>query len=197
MIALFLGGLGSYLQFFSQTVPVPAHNPLARLPLTLGAWRGQSSQWIDSAQFFPGADDTVARIYRNPGGREVYLFVGYFERQYQGKSLLNYESRSFHDRAQTIAAGLNGEPQSLNETIQEINGRNYAVVFWYPTFSRDLTGAYETKFRTISDAMLHRRNNGAVVLVAVPISQNASPTTWSDLRDFAGSSAPDIRRELF
>src|SRR5205807_1590090 len=82
MLAALLG-LAIYLQFFSYTAAVPSRQSLASLPLAIAEWKGDSSDWMKSSELYPGADSSLARVYRRSSSEEIYLYVGYFSKQYQ------------------------------------------------------------------------------------------------------------------
>jgi EpsI family protein len=176
---------------------VPPKRQLADLPRTLGGWDAQDSAWINGDRFFPGVAAETARIYHT-AGKEIFLYIGYFAIQRSSESLINPYSSPLLRNVRELpvpkaVAGL----QRVNNSVPTIDGKRYETIFWYRVPSGNTTGRYETKWRQLLDAVVRKHNNGAVVLLAIPASENPGRTTTiADLYDFAGVLAPVLEEFL-
>ena len=93
------------------------------------------------------------------------MYVGYFERQEQGKELIADSSLNLLDKADLVE--LNGPRRvSLNRVVREHDGERRETLFWFDLNGRIVTNAYAAKAYSIQDAMFRRRTNGAVVAVS-------------------------------
>jgi EpsI family protein len=198
LLVLWLLGVGCYLHFFALPHPVPPKRSLGEFPYALNGTNGRDSAWIQGGAFFPGADAEVTRTYHTIAGKEIFVYVGYFDSQRQGKSLSTKFSYPIRSDAHELLlpkpiAGL----QRVNHSAPTIDSRRYEALFWYHLPSGNLTGRYETKLRQFLDAVIHRRNNGAVVLLATPVSENQDKTAAvNDLLKFATAVAPVLEQYL-
>ena len=187
-----------YLNFFAIPRPVPPRQPLDHFPSIIGGWYGQRSDWLNSADYFPGVDAEVKRSYIDSSGRRVYVYVGYYSYQSQGKSVISYLANALRVDVHPIptAFGPSG-PQVVNVARPVVANKRYLVLSWYRVPSGELTGRYETKLKGITDALLHRHNNAAVILIAAPITETEpAESIQKDLLALARSAAPALNQFL-
>jgi EpsI family protein len=195
---IFLGGLGVYVQFFAVPKPVPVKRTFADFPNSIAGWEGIRSDWLSGERYFPGVDEEVVRVYRKPDGREIHLYIGYFESQRQGKSLINFRANPLRERVETVPTGFGPSgPVMVNRSFPEIDRMHYTALSWYRFPTGETTGRYKTKLKAITDAMLYRRNNGAIILVAAPILSDADLKSVSvEVLAFTRDIAPLLREYL-
>jgi EpsI family protein len=198
LLLCFLLALGAYIHLFATPRPVPLRQALAQVPYGIGEWSGADSAWVKGEQFFPGADSDLVRTYRAPSGREVHLYMGYFESQRQGKSLINYLSNPLREGVRVVPLGLPGTgPKWVNQAFLTIDRTRFTALSWYRLPSGETTGRYETKFKAITNAMFQWRNNGAVILLATPLGEKGEEAPASThLMAFARVIAPTLREFL-
>jgi len=170
---VFLGLQSVYLYEFAIPKPVPPGIVLSLFPHTIGDWRGSEDRWINGAEYFPGVDDQVAMHYSLRGNRDIYVYVGYFSVQRQGKSLINYHANPLRNEVTPVSIFSSDPlgPGKVEMTTLNIDGVKYNAALWYRVVSSNITGRYETKLTTIIEAILHHRNNGAVFILAVPMKE--------------------------
>jgi EpsI family protein len=195
----FLIALGTHVHAFAAPRPVPPQTALGQMPYAFGDWFGMGSEWIKGEQYFPGVDAQLVRTYRGPSGTPIHLYVGYFQFQRQDKSLVNFHASALREDVREIAAELGpGGPPRVSRSTATIGGVRYVILSWYRLASGDVTGRLEAKSRQVLDALLHGQNNGAVILVAMPLDgkdQPIEPDTKA-LVDFAGRVNPALRKIL-
>lgn len=166
---IILLAVGSCLYLY-KTKPISRSEELGRLPLILGDWEGKAGNLQDHPFRIQGADREIMRIYRGPTGREVSLYIGYFESQRQDKKLINYLTREIHRDAEEFTIPIDLQPSlRVNKTIIRKDNVNYLTIFWYDLNGREVTGRWQGKFWTILNAIKHGRDNGAILLVSEKI----------------------------
>jgi EpsI family protein len=196
LVSSFLLLVACYIHFFASPQPVPLKQPLSDLPYAIDGWRARDSEWIEGSRFFPGATAEIRRTY-HAGEKTVFLYVGYFASQRQGGSLITVHATPIAQNAREVPL-----PQNLpglhrvNHSAPTLDGKRYEALFWYHSSSGKTLGRYETKLRQILGAVLHGRNNGAVVLLAAPASGPDRPTRIEDLMTFSTVLAPVLDRYL-
>jgi len=194
IVLLLLLGLGIYIHGFAMPRDIPLKRVLTAFPYSIGNWNGSESKWMKGEELFPGADSQLTRTYRNKSGGEVHLYVCYFESQGWEKRLISFHDKPLFKSVKVFATEL-GEvrPQTVNRSLLIIDRTRYEIVFWYRFPSGDLTGRRDTKLKTISDALIHRRNNGAVILLAKPLYNRSEEASVSgEIKDFLSAVAPAL-----
>lgn len=198
IVLVFLCGVGIYLHGFALPQPIPLKRSLATFPYRVGDWKGRESDWLRSEEFFPNADAELARTYRDPSGREAYLYVGYFESQSLDKRMISFHDNELYKKTKAVPTNLDPPvPGTVNRSFLIIDRTRYEIVFWYSFPSGDLNGRSDTKLKTIFDALIHRRNNGAVIVLAKPLYDRSEEASVSgQLKDFLRVVAPVLREYL-
>jgi EpsI family protein len=171
VLVVFLVCFGGYLNFYAMPRQTGLSVDLAGVPLHIGQWKGRAVTWLKSKKYFPGVNQEILRNYRTPSGRSVYLYVGYFTHQAVDARLVSYHARPLfkNTRKSDIAVSVN-DPLQVNLSTPVISSVPYKVLSWYQFVDGELADARKAKIKGIVDALIHRRNNGAVILVALPAS---------------------------
>jgi EpsI family protein len=197
LLLVALMGFGFYLNFFASPSLVTPRKPLATLPNVIDNWQGRHSTWIDGGRYFPGADAEAVRTYQTTG-KVIFLYIGYFNSQRPGVSLVSDRAKPIRLDARELtlpraSAGL----EHVNHSVPTIDGKRYEALFWYRLPSGNTTGRYETTLRRFLDAAVRGHNNGAVVVLATPASEKQSGTpAVDDLLGFATVLAPVLEEYL-
>ncbi len=184
---MLLAGTFSFTRWYAAPKPVPAEFATRHFPETISGWTGTDHRWIHGESYFPGVDFQVERRYSDANGSEIFFYLGYFEVQKQGKSVVSFHERSFHDAGERFEDGSGKGPAKMQSSEVVINGVKYRVLLWYRLGSRYVTGRYAMKAWTVADSLLYRRNNAAVYIVAVPLTEKYRPGDWEKARGFGES----------
>ncbi|HEU5321300.1 MAG TPA: exosortase W [Methylomirabilota bacterium] len=173
--------------------PVFPGAELRALPDTLGAWRGEAADVEAATLRVPGADEELARVYHDPAGRSVRLYVAYFASQSQDRDLVNHRSKDLHQDAVEIeVAGDEGRTYRLNRAVRQEGRHPQVVIFWYDLNGRILANRYLAKVTTAFDGLWYGRTNGALVSVSFSAEPADSLDEMAVVREFF----PSIRRHL-
>ncbi len=199
-VIAFLLLLGISAQYLFVPKPVGLKNDIGRFPKQIGSWAGKDSGWIRGERYFPGVDAQLARVYTQDGGGEVLLYIGYFEVQRQGKSLINFRANPLRKDGKNVVVDIRRNREknpTLLESKPVIDRRPYHALIWYRFPDRDTSGRYVTKLKAVTDALAHRKNNGAVILIASQIGGvTASPSDMKTLQTFAKELEPALSEFL-
>jgi EpsI family protein len=146
---------------------------------------------------FTAVDDELVRVYRNSSGHRVGLYVGYYDRQEDGKELTGEAGAALAQAASPLAFPAESRSLQLNEIVREKAGTRRGVLFWYDINGRIVSDLYRLKIYTIWDAVTSRRTNGAVVMVAWDGPAGAdSEAARTGAMEFARALMPVLRRHL-
>jgi EpsI family protein len=178
-----LSGLGGFLLFYSPK-PQPLKMPINELPLIIGGWNGQDV----SAQVIPvkpqGADSELVRVYRNASGHEVRLYIGYFESQKQGKTLVSDTLQNIYETSKEVKVSMQDAHRfvSVNEAIRQTGGKNHFISYCFALNGRIVADRYKARLLTAFDGFVHGRTNGAVIMI---LSDGKGPAESGQDRDDA------------
>lgn len=170
--ASFILTLCVLLIYFVSPHPQPLSTSLTKsFPTQVANWTGTKEGWLDQESFFPGADEQLSYSYHSTQvDATVYLYIAYFKKQTEQKRLVSRYSRSLHEKAVDISlqtSNQKGVLEKVNATTLKLNDHFYDVVHWYQfSDGKTATGRNKARWLSLENGILHRKNNGAVVLVA-------------------------------
>lgn len=173
-----LWGMAVFFVFCAMVVrfvePQPTGFPteISSLPLKLGNWQGREEKWFGSEAFFPNMGSSIERVYRSTDGAgPVYLFIGYYAKQTEKSRLISQYSRPLHKGVvrSSFQSASDGKRLVVNQGKIAFRGMTYPMLFWYqfPGYET-ITGRNQARLAALKNAVIHRRNNGAVVIMATP-----------------------------
>ncbi len=158
--------LGGYLQFYNPT-PIPLKMSLKNLPSTVGEWKWVRSEDMKESFGVQGADTEVINFYRNASGREIKLYIGYFNSQAGDKRVTAYRSRWLHKEAEAVELAINPHGTiRINKTIYKDRTNNQLLLFWYDLNGKMIVSRYKAKIFTFFNGFFRGRTNGAIIIVS-------------------------------
>jgi EpsI family protein len=173
-------GLGG-LVFLYQPKAVPLKAPLSNIPLTMGEWQGADVVKSPGPLDIKGADSEITRVYKHPSGKEIVLYLAYFEFQKQGKEFVRDSLHNLYDNSKELEISSSyHDSVRINRVVQNDSATDSVVLYWYDINGRIIADRFKAKFATTLDGIFHRRSNGAIVIV----------TGKGNKADYAGD-APD------
>jgi EpsI family protein len=169
-----LAGCVLLFQGTREQVAVPLAGPLDRIMAQVDGYRVQDQHVSDEERKVAGMSDYVARLYWQDTTVAFTTYVGYYDRQMQGKSI--------HSPRNCLpGAGweiLNGDvatvnsatgPHVVNRYLLK-NGLSHAVVYyWYQGRGRVVANEYTVKLNLLRDAALKGHTEEALVRIVLPV----------------------------
>jgi EpsI family protein len=184
----------------SAEAPVQ-REPLAALPLSIGAWQGREApQLAEDVLAQLGVDDYINREYFTSGSTAVGLYVGYYASQRQGDTIHSPQNCLPGAGWQPIETGVadlqtTGGTVRVNQYLIQKGLDRQLVFYWYQGRGRIVANEYRNKALLMLDAArLHRTNGGLVRLIA-PISSTPADAK-AQLSAFAALLFPHLDRHL-
>jgi EpsI family protein len=173
-------------------------------PLTLGEWRSVGDfPFTGTIESVLGVDEYVNRVYQNTRGEQLALYVGYYRMQRQGAAIhspLNCLPGAGWQpiSAERVSLGDSASPRVNRVVIQKGESRQL-VFYWYQSYDRIIASEYWSKFYLVSDSIIRRRSDAALVRVIAPVSgTDAGPNASTmEARTFASVAASTVRSSLF
>lgn len=158
--------LGGYLHVYNPT-PIPLKMGLKNLPSTIGDWKLVRTGDMRESLGVQGADTEVINFYKNASGREIKLYIGYFESQRGDKKVAHYRSKWLHKKSEVVEFDMNPHGTiRINKTILQDRINNQMLLFWYDINGKIIISRYRAKIFTFFEGFFRGRTNGAIVVVA-------------------------------
>lgn len=187
---------GSYINFY-HPAPVPLKSDLNRFPYKIGEWKGIDAGQDDRLVKTLVIDHELSRNYRATDGRNVRLYIGYYESQKQGKELINETSNKLHINASEIEIALSSnKTMKVNRLIKRQGNKNSTTIFWYDLNGRTVIDKYKAKIYTTWDALIKRRTNGAVIILSWDSDVTEDSKAYKYPEDFLKNLIPVLHNHL-
>lgn len=174
-ILLFVGCLLLFSTRSQTAVPLAGS-----LQTVLPAWTGYSvkEQTItDEERKVAGMSDFVARLYQKDSTPVFSTYVGYYDRQTQGKSM--HSPRNCLPgagweilRAETGTITAAGATHTVNQYILKNGTVQALVLYWYQGRGRVVASEYAVKWNLLRDAALRGHTEEALVRIVVYIPRS-------------------------
>lgn len=203
VVCLFFWG---WLTVAARPAAPPAREPLNRLPLDIGEWRGREAPPLDARVLAVlGADDYVTRTYLTAGGASaVSLYVGYYASQQQGDSIHSpmnclpgagwIPGRT--DRVQIHDRRDEGRLVTINSVTVRKGDEQQIALYWYQSQGRVVASEYTSKAYLFLDALRTARTDAALVRVMSPVTGAGEHKALEAAQRFAGDLLPVLDRYI-
>jgi len=202
IVALLAGAFGARARLDAPP-PVTTAEPLAHFPSTLGEWTGRDLKLEADVIKTAAVDDHLNRQYSSQG-RELGLYVGYYQSQRQGESLHSPLFCLPGTGWQPVVTRDTTLPLETSPVVKELvveRGVNrLLVLYWYQTFRRVTGSEYGRKLFLISDAFTSGRTDVALVRIIAPIDFRDRQGEANALKiavPFGAQVQPEIQARLF
>lgn len=193
---LILVGLAAVM-YSTAPISTSLRQDFSYFPNQIGPWRGER---IGSDRAFVRVQGAAAELVREyvtmPGREKVQLYVAYVERQGQGKEIINDQTSHLHQQLSHVSIGDTGS-EVVNLGRVDLKHESREVVFWYEDNGQVNTDRRLAKLSMLLNGLLHRRTNGALVVISLPLSREADGVeARDDLVQFARTVYPILRAYL-
>jgi len=190
--------------WFSTSQGEMSRKSLKHFPKTVGDWKMISDQLIDDKVMnVLLVDDYIMRSYENKKGDVVYLYIGYFKSQREGKQVHSPRQclpgsgwdRISHSEMVMSFKGHNPSEGQVNIDVMGKGNSMELYVWWYQGRGRIYANEYWNKVYLIWDAIAKRRTDGALVRVNSKIGTDVN-TALSVQELFINSVMPQLSRYI-
>lgn len=194
--ACFMLIAGSYVNLYTPS-PVPLKRSLSTFPYTIGRWNGFDAPYEKNIFAGHGQTEELWRTYARDG-REIHLYIGYYDRQEQGAELVNYKTAELDSGAEKLRISLgDGQAIEVKKRVSGAAGKSNVTVFWYDLNGRTVADRYASKAYTAYDALFKWRTNGAAIVISAESGRaQDNEKTIEEAAEFAGDLVPRLRDYL-
>jgi EpsI family protein len=186
----FFGSVAVFLTFY-QPQPVPLPVAQAHLPERLGEWT--SSGLGGDAAWWHDPDDERRRRYSHGASGPVDVAIAYYALQRQGRELAGQEAGALH--RSVIADDVRLADGALVNAVRLKTPEGERTgLFWYEIDGRPLASPRAVKVHTAWNTLVHRRNNGTMVVLLGPVRPAAGADDLAALRELASALRAALAR---
>ena len=148
--------------------------PMSAIPTTFDGLQGHDLEIDDDSKKVAGMSDFSLREFRADPQHVFSVYVGYYDRQVQGKTIHSPKNClpgagwqiMANDRV-TLSNAL-GAPQA-NRVVLTLNNSRALVYYWYQGRGRIEANEYKVKWDLLRDAALYGRTEEALVRIVVSL----------------------------
>jgi EpsI family protein len=153
---------------------LPLRAPLSRLPDRFESYQGRDQTIPPEEQRVAGMSAYLLRSFTQNSVTAFTVYVGYYDRQLQGKTIhspknclpgAGWEAVSAGEQALATALG----PVRVNRYLLVNKQQRALVYYWYQGRGRVEANEYRVKLQLLRDSALRGRSDEALVRVVVPM----------------------------
>jgi EpsI family protein len=183
-VALLVGAL-VLLNLRSAGEAVPLRRPLEEFPTAVGEFRLRGESLLDpgSLQVLK-ATDYLMRRYVDGDGRNVWLYIGYWESQRRGAQVHSPRNclpgsgwEPVEASTLTIPLGQGRTPLTVNRYLVQKERDQQLVFYWYDAQGRAVAGEIEARLEMVRSSIVRNRTYGALVRVSSPVEGGVAATS--------------------
>ena len=191
----------SYLDHVEEIHP---NKPLSTFPTHIGEWIGKEERFDDRIYDVLGVDDSFLCDYVTSDGRQVQLYIGFYQSQRQGDLI--------HSPKNCIpGGGWNIVRTSLEElvipdtnpgiikvvklVIQKGNQRQ-VVLYWFQSRGRFIHSEYMQKIYLVIDSIVRNGTDGSFIRLNTPIINGDEIHTLEYMRSFSKLLIPILKEYI-
>jgi len=176
---------------------------LQDIPQQVGSWRGTDWPMEQRVLDVLGLDAYIQRKYIDDDGRMLWLYVGYYRYQQQGKgihspkhcypgagwSMLDKGVESIYLDEDDLQAIV------VNRVVFQRDGVKQVILYWFQSSNRIVHSEYAQRIYLVLDAVLFNRTDGALVKVSSPVTGNLTEVL-AQQKEFIKQVYPFLKRSL-
>jgi EpsI family protein len=184
----------------TQQVAMPLAAPLPSLPGELEGYSGVDRQISDAERRVAGVSSYLFRGYGADDAIAFSVYVGYYDRQIQGKTIhspknclpgAGWEVVAAHEEQLEVPSGA----VPVNRYTLVNDGQKAVVYYWYQGRGRVESNEYRVKLNLLRDSALRGRTEEALVRVVVPV-RGSEADAIAQARRVSMRLVPEVFRVL-
>lgn len=176
--SLLLGAGVLLISGMREQYAVPPRQPVAALERNFYGFNGRDVVIAADERRVAGMSDYALREFGPDSSQLFSVYVGYYDRQVQGKSIHSPKNclpgagwETLESARVPLPGGTLG--QSMNRVLLVNKGAKALVLYWYQGRGRIESSEYVVKWNLLRDAALFGRTEEALVRIVIPVSNRS------------------------
>ncbi len=184
---------------FVRPVSITVERDMNEFPLRISSWQGRDVETLkEPYEETWGFDSLLKRIYQDPFGNRVNLFIGYLDSQRKDREIDDQPKGILVNSVSKFDVEFeSADDLSLEALEYNVDNAKHEAVYFYFVNGRIISHRYKARIATILSKLQHRKTNAAIILISFS-KKNGSPN-WSDeevARKFIGELIPVVQTFL-
>jgi EpsI family protein len=145
-----------------------------------------------------GVDDSFLGSYKTSDGRQVELYIGFYQNQREGDLIHSPKNcmpgggwNIVHTSLEEIKTpGTNPENYKVIKLMLQKGAQKQVVLYWFQSRGRIINSEYMQKIYLVVDSMMRHRTDGSFVRLIAPVLNGDETKALNTLKDFAVQLMP-------
>jgi EpsI family protein len=192
------------MSYMGNGEDIQPNKPLSTFPVEIGDWLGQETRFDQEIYDAVGVDDSFLCNYQSSDGRQVQLYIGFYQSQREG-DLIHSPKNCMPGGGWNIVRTSIEEltmPDSNPENIKLIKldlqkgDQRQIVLYWFQSRGRFISSEYLQKIYLVIDSITKHRTDGSFVRLISTVRNGHEEKTLKELKDFAKLLIPVLQEYL-
>jgi EpsI family protein len=192
------------LLYLSHVEDIKPNKAFSTFPRHIGEWIGTEESLDEGIYDILGVDDSFICRYNTSDGRQVQLYVGFYQSQREGDLIhspkhcmpgagWNIIKTSIEELA---TPSTNPGKVKVIKLILEKFSERQIVLYWFQSRGRLIASEYLQKIYLVIDSITKHRTDGSFIRLISPVVGENEKKTVKDLKDFAELLIPILREYI-
>ncbi len=192
------------ISFLSHTRNTPLKKPFSSFPNQIGEWTGKEERFEQRIYDVLGVDDSILSNFQTSDGRQVQLYVGFYQSQREGDLIhspkncmpgagWNIINTSIEE---LIIPNYNPEKIHLINLMLKKGDQRQVALYWFQSRGRFISSEYLQKIYLVIDSITRQRTDGSFVRLIAPVLKRDEEKAVKDMKDFAKLLIPILEEYI-
>jgi EpsI family protein len=186
------------LNYLSHTEDIHPNKPFITFPKQIGEWAGKEYHFEAKIYKILGVDDSFLGSYRTSDGRQVDLYIGFYQSQREGDLIHSPKNcmpgggwNIVHTSIEEITTpGTNPENNKVIKLMLQKGAQKQVVLYWFQSRGRIINSEYMQKIYLVVDSIIHHRTDGSFIRLITSVENGDEDKALNTLKDFAVQLMP-------
>ena len=192
------------LRYMSHVEDIKPNQPFSTFPKQIGEWTGKEEHFDEEIYGILGVDDSFLCNYKTSDGRQVHLYIGFYQSQQEG-DLIHSPKHCMPGSGwgitgtsieELIIPNHNPEKIRLIKLLLQKGAQRQVVLYWFQSRGRFIASEYMQKIYLVIDSIVKHRTDGSFVRLIAPVVGDNEEKTAKDLKSFAKLLIPILQEYI-
>lgn len=169
-VLILIGGVAAnYLRYVESQPDRPPTFDV--IPMQESGYQGEERRFSRQSYEVLKADTSTLRVYSDPGGSPIWMFIGYFESQKYGSQIHSPKHclpgggwKITHLESYLLELS-DGTSRDVNRVLATERGQHHVMFYWFETRSGSIRSEFGLKWDLMLNSLLGRPTDAAMVRI--------------------------------
>ena len=192
------------LSCLSHSENMRPNESLSTFPKQIGQWIGKEERFDERIYDLLGVDDSFLCNYGSDDGRQVQLYIGFYQSQQEGE-LIHSPKHCMAgggwniirtSTEELIVPDTNPGQVKVIKLILEKGDQRQIVLYWFQSRGRFIASEYMQKIYLVMDSITKNRTDGSFVRLIAPVVDGDEDKTSEYIKHFAKLLLPILQEYI-